>query len=169
MRKVFSRMAVGVATIGLAATFGLTALAQQGPAQMGPGGGRGQGPWARGMALGFALGQLDLTAAQRDQVRGILAQHREETQGLRDQALEARRALDQAIQALPVDEGAIRSASAALGEVRTQQALARARVRSEVWNVLTPEQRAKAETMRAQMRERMNQRMKAGHHRPMSE
>jgi Spy/CpxP family protein refolding chaperone len=165
MTSVFKRMAVGVVALGFVAAFGLTVLAQaqQGPAQPRQGRPWGPGPRAHAMALGFALGQLDLTAAQREQVHGILQQHRDEARALMQQARAARQTLNKAVETLPVDEAAIRSASTGLAEVHTQQALARARVRSEVWQLLTPEQRAKAETLKAEMRERAKQR----HERPM--
>jgi protein CpxP len=158
MRNVFKGMTVGVAALGLVVAFGLTALAQQGPGPGRQGGPWGRGPRAHAMALGFALGQLDLTAAQREQVQAILQQHRAERQVLAQQARAARLALNQAVEAPTVDEGAIKAASASLGEVHTQMALMRARVRSEVLQVLTPEQRAKAEALKAERAERMKQR-----------
>jgi len=154
MKNVFKRMAVGVAALGLAATFGLTALAQQGPGPDRQGGPWGRGPRAQGLALGFALGQLDLTAAQREQVHAILQQHRDESRVLAKQARAAREALDQAVEAPTIDEGAIKAATANMAEAHAQMALLRARVRADVLQVLTPEQREKAEALKAQMRER---------------
>ena len=158
MRNVTRQVVAGVVARGMAGLFGLTATAQQGPGRGGPG--RPWGPGARGhaMALGFALGQLDLTEAQREQVRGILQQHREESRALMGQARAARRAVNEAVEATTPDEGAIKAASARLAEAETQMALMRARVRSEVLQVLTPEQRAKAEALKAQRTERARQR-----------
>ena len=75
---------------------GAVALFAQGPGERGaaPFGGRG-GPGGRGFAAGFALGQLDLSDAQKQQVRDITQRHRQQTQPLAQrlqQAMEAQRA-----------------------------------------------------------------------------
>lgn len=155
MRNVFKKLAVGAGALALAATFGLTVFAQQGPPDGRPG---RPGPRAGAMALGFTLGQLDLSDAQREQVRAIMQRHREEQRTLATRTRTARRALDQAAEAPTVDEAAIRTAAGTLAEAEAQMALMRARVRAEVLEVLTPEQRAKAEALKAQMRQRMQQR-----------
>jgi protein CpxP len=158
MRNVFKKLAVGAGALALAATFGLTVFAQQGPPEGRPGRPGGPGPRAGAMALGFALGQLDLSDAQREQVRAIVQRHREEQRTLATQTRTARRALDQAAEAPTVDEAAIRTAAGTLAEAEAQMALMRARVRAEVLEVLTPEQRAKAEALKGQMRQRMQER-----------
>ena len=161
----FAMAGTVVATLAAAGWVGVTSLSAQVPpdpsmgsrpmGRMGPMGPRGG--WD-GMRIGFALGQLDLTEEQRSQIRGIMQQHREEFRALRQRVQAARRALDAAVTAPTLDEGAVRAAAAARGEVETDAALTRARVHAEVWQVLTPEQRAKAETLRAQRHERVQQR-----------
>ena len=158
MRNVTRWAAAGVVALGMVGMFGLAALAQQGPVQGRPDRPWGPDPRANAMALGFALGQLDLTEAQREQVHAILQQHREESRALMGQARAARRAVNEAVEAATPDEAAIRAASANLAEAETQMALMRARVRSEVLQVLTPEQRATAEALTAQRVERARQR-----------
>jgi Spy/CpxP family protein refolding chaperone len=134
------------------------------PARGGRMGGMGpMGPGAAGgrwgaLQLGYALGQLGLSDDQRTQIQGIMQQHRDEFRGLRERAQAARRALDAAVTAPTLNEGAVRAAAASWAEVETDMAVARARVHADVWQGLTPEQRTKAEQLRAQRQERIRQR-----------
>jgi Spy/CpxP family protein refolding chaperone len=113
------------------------------------------GPIAR---LGIPLGQLDLTDAQRQQVRGIVEGHRAEMRQLADRGREAHNAVRQASEAQPFDETAVRAASNGLALVMADGAVLRAKVRTEVMGVLTDEQRAKAAELRTQAEERGQQR-----------
>jgi len=108
--------------------------------------------------LRLAIHKLDLTEAQRAQVQEILQRHREETRAAVRRTMAARRTVGDAATATPVDEAAIRAAAQAFGESEAELALLRARVRAEVWDVLTPDQRAKAEQMRTEYRERAQRR-----------
>jgi Spy/CpxP family protein refolding chaperone len=143
---------------------GSSVLAGQVPAGPDPQAGRFErmGRTARGpraaFGLGVALGQLGLTDDQWTQIRTIQQEHRDELRLLGQRARTTRRGIDQAVAAQTVDEGAIRAAVAAWGEVETDMALLRARMRAQVMQVLTPEQRAKAETLKAQARQRAEQR-----------
>ena len=109
----------------------------------GPGGpGRGGGPMN---VLGpMALERLDLTDAQREQVRAVVQAHDQELKALNDRSFAARKALELAVMADTFDEGAIRARSADMAAVEADLAVTRARIRSEVFQMLTPEQRAKA-------------------------
>jgi protein CpxP len=102
--------------------------------------------------------QLDLTDAQRGQIRGVLQNHRTGITALADKAFAARRALRDAVTADVVDESAIRDRSAALAAVHSELAVAAANIRAEVFQILTPEQRAKAADMRSELDERVQQR-----------
>ena len=122
--------------------------------------GRGRAQWQRGetmpggplAALGFNLRQLGLTDQQRTQVRTIVTGHSADLKAIADRAVPARRALADAIAS--GDEGAIRQRSQDLGAIQTDRALLAARVRAEVFEVLTPEQRQKAQLLRKQAQER---------------
>ena len=104
--------------------------------------GRG-GPIGRGM-LALPIERLDLTDAQRQQVRTVMQSHDDDLRALNERARAAHQALQAAVVADVVDEGAIRARSADVGSVEADLAIARARIRSEVLQLLTPEQRAKA-------------------------
>lgn len=155
--RVSRRWGVAAAAVVL-----VGALSAVGYAQQGQGQGRGFGPRGRGMGpmgrLGIAAGQLDLTDAQRQQIRGIVENHRQEMQQLGERTRTARQALRQATETEPFNENAVRTASAGLSEVMADGAVLRAKVRAEVMQVLTPEQRAKAAELKARAAERQEQR-----------
>lgn len=153
----------------LALTVGLSAAATAQPGRGGPGlGGPGfRGPGGPGGgALGgllavhpdLPLRALNLTDAQREQVRGILESHRAEAQSLRQRAGAAHQALRAATSAATVDEGAITQQSQAFSGLIAEAAVLRVRVRSEVLAVLTPEQQAEAARIAADRQARMEQR-----------
>jgi protein CpxP len=116
----------------------------------GPFGGRGGvlgvlGPMAR---------ELDLSDAQKERFKSIKASHRDDMKALGDRAMAARQALQAAITAETFDETTIRSRSTEVAAVDADMAVARARIRAEVLQVLTPEQQAQLKQMEAQMQQR---------------
>ena len=160
--------ALAVITLGL----GSIAMAQPGA---GDGGGRrghfgrgfgpdgpGRGPGGPG---GLPLRELELTDAQREQVKGIFDSHKDEFQAIGERMKTARQAQVAAIEAQPLDEAAIRAKTAELATVEADAAVLRAKVQAAVFQVLTPEQQEKAKTLkaeqqkrRAEMRERFQER-----------
>ena len=108
--------------------------------------------------LRLPLGQLNLTAEQREKVQAILGAHRAESQSIRERAMPAQRALNGAIAA--GDEAAVRQASAEVAAVQTDRALLAMRVRNEVWRILTPEQQQKAQELQKQFEGRVGRRMR---------
>ena len=123
----------------IALTMGLTAAADAQPGRGGPGaGGPGfRGPGGPGAAMGdllavhpdLPLRALNLTDAQREQVRAILDSHRAEAQSLRQRAGAAHQALRAATTSATVDEAAITQQSQAFGGLIAEAAVLRARVR----------------------------------------
>jgi Spy/CpxP family protein refolding chaperone len=92
----------------------------------------------------MGLERLGLSDAQREQVRTIVQSHDDELKALNDRAFAAHQALEASVIADVVDEGAIRARSADVAAVEADLAVTRARIRSEVLPVLTPQQRALA-------------------------
>lgn len=153
--------------LGLGAVVGLTAALSVGVLHagqgFGPGPGRGMrggpgGPGGPGGEILRGLGRLDLTDAQREQVRTVLQQHRAEFDALRERGRTAREALGQAMALETVDEALIRERHAAVAAVEADGAVLGARVRAEVFQILTPEQQQKARDARAEMQKRMQER-----------
>ena len=145
-----TKIAALVAALGLTAGLAVAVSAQP----HGPGGGE-----HRGMHGGFAgLRQLGLSDAQRQDVRRIVELHKAERHAIGQRLREARRAQEDAVRAVPVDEAAVRARSAELAKVEADAAVLHAKVHAEIYNVLTPEQQEKARALRAEREARQEQR-----------
>jgi Spy/CpxP family protein refolding chaperone len=132
----FSIVTAGV--LAAALVTGSSAFAQ--------GGGRGSGGHrgARAGGPGLPLGALNLTEQQRQQVRDIQGRSRDETRQLQERLRTARLAQQQAIEAAPLDESRIRAASQDVAEAETELTVQRAKLRADVFEILTPAQREQA-------------------------
>jgi protein CpxP len=132
--------------------------------EQGPRGGQGmQGP--RGMARGgpgadLGLRGIELTDAQRAQVRAIRESHGTELTETARKLREARQAFAHAARGATVDEATIRSRSTELATAMADQALVHAKVRSEVHALLTAEQQQQLKDREARMEQRMQERQK---------
>ena len=155
--KKFTLSAVIVALVGS----GAAALFAQGPGDRGRGagpfGGAGR-PGGRGFAAGFALGQLDLSDAQKQQVRDITKRHRDQSEPLAQRLQQAMAAQRVAIETMPVNESLVRSAAAALAAVQADMAVDQARLHSDIFSVLTVEQQEKAQQLEAQAQAKAKER-----------
>lgn len=105
-----------------------------GPGRGGPGGPGGPGPMA------FLRG-VDLTDAQREQIRAIMGEHRENAPGQRMHELEQQ--LQLAILADTPDTR-IEGLKSAIAAASAEQLAMRIEVESKVAQILTPAQRAQA-------------------------
>ena len=122
-------------------------LAQPG-ARGGPMGGRG------GMIPG--LRQLNLTNAQRGQLRTVREQHHDEA--LAEQLRVSREALNEAIMADVVNESTIRGLAAQIAPLEADAAVQRAYANAAVLQVLTPDQRAELRELQAEAQEGFSER-----------
>ena len=153
-----------VVTAGLVTLMsaGAVALFAQGQPGRGPGGGAAPfgpgGPGGRGFAAGFALGQLDLSDAQKQQVRDITQRDRDTMRSTMQRLEQAMQAQREAINQVPVNEQAVRAAAAQVALVQADLAVAQARVHADIWNILTPEQQEKAKQLEQQAQSRAQQR-----------
>lgn len=154
----FRSLTVGVLVVGLLAT--AVAFAQ-GPRRGGPGGGRGMlGAAGPGRGSGLALGALDLSEAQREQVREITRRYREQNQAVEKRLGDAMEKQRAAIEAVPANEALITSLTQDLVQAQVDLAIQQARLNTEIWSVLTPEQQAQATKNRADRQTRMEERRK---------
>jgi periplasmic protein CpxP/Spy len=167
--KTLLRVTVVASVLAVSGVALTTMYAQDGPPpagparqRMGPGGpggpGFGPGPGGPLGDLGFQLRGLELTDAQREQVRGVMQSHDAAFKEIGERMRTARQALDGVVTADTVDEAGIRAKAAEVAAVDADAAVLRARVHQEVFSLLTAEQQAKARELRAQMQERMKQR-----------
>jgi Spy/CpxP family protein refolding chaperone len=100
------------------------------------------------------LDGLGLTDAQQEQVRTIVRSHEADVTATLERGRAAREALQTAVTADTIDEPAIRARSAEVAAIEADLAVSRARVRSDVLQTLTPEQRAVFNLREAQRAER---------------
>ena len=131
----------------------LAALVSAGPVLAQGGGGRGVGhPGGRAGGAGLPLAALNLTDQQRQQVRDIQQGSRDTARQLEERLRQARQLQQQAIEASPLDEARIRAASQDVAEVETELTVLRAKLRAEVFEILTPAQQAQATKLAAERR-----------------
>jgi Spy/CpxP family protein refolding chaperone len=153
-------IAAALAAILLAGA-AITVTAQPGP--QGPRMGMGRGPGGPGLMAGRGFGlpglrQLDLTDAQKEQIRNIHQSHREGAQQVAERTRTAQRELNLAADGPTVDEAAIRAKADALAAAIADGTIHRAKVNAEIFNVLTSEQQEKLKAFRAEAQERMKNR-----------
>ncbi|MGD9905612.1 MAG: Spy/CpxP family protein refolding chaperone [Vicinamibacterales bacterium] len=159
MTRTWQRMAGAALGVALLAGAGLATVdaREQGPGR-GMMGRRGPGgPDGPGGALALPLRGLDLSESQREQVRTALDGHKAEFDAVRSRLQTARGALQAAVTAETFNEAAVRQAAIDVAAVEADGAVLRAKVHSEVWALLTPEQQQKARDLRAQRTERQAQ------------
>ena len=154
---------------GVLLTLGLFAAADVAWSQPPDGGGRGGrmgrggpgGPGGPG-GLMLPLDRLDLSDTQREQVRGVMELNSEATRAAGERLREVRSALQDAITAEVLNEGAIRAVASELATAEGDAAVQRAFVRSQLWQLLTTDQQTKALEIESEMKERMEQRRARG-------
>lgn len=159
-RKKIGLVAALAAVLLVAA---VTGFAQEGPrAGGGPDGPRrerGFGPEGRrgpGGPIGFLRG-LELTEAQRAQVKQLVDSFEASTRELREKMRALRGGEGDALNGT-FDEAAVRAQAQARSQVQVELEVAHARLASQVYNVLTAEQKAKLAERRQQFEQRRRER-----------
>ena len=107
---------------------------------------------------GLPLRALNLTDAQRQQIQTLVQQSHEQNRDLASRLRQAREAQRTAAEAIPFDEQAIRSTTQALVEAESEAAVARAKVRTGIFALLTLEQQAQAAKLKAERQSLRGQR-----------
>ena len=156
MKKTF--LGAIVVALGLGATVPFVGWAQDQPQTQGQEGRRGgRGPGGPGGRMGGPMGgafafrevMRDLSDAQREQVRGIHERHAEHIRPLAERANAAREALNNAV--MSGNDGNLQALSIEVGNAETELTFAQAQVQSEIFKVLTDEQKQKIAERRKQM------------------
>jgi protein CpxP len=98
----------------------------------------------------LGLRGVDLTDAQREQVRSIMESHKTEMDEAGTKLRDAHRAFAEAVQAATVDEATVRARSTAVATAMADDALLRAKIRAEVQAILTPEQQQQLKQRRGE-------------------
>jgi Spy/CpxP family protein refolding chaperone len=159
MMMRFRFLTAGVLVAGLAAG---GAVFAQGPRAGGPGGsgfgargGRAGGPAGD---VGLPLQALNLSDAQRQQIRDVVQRRLDEGRDVQEHLRAAQDAERKAVETLPVDDNAIRVAAQDLGVAEADAAVQRAHVRADVFAILTTEQQAQVKELLADRESRVDQR-----------
>jgi protein CpxP len=106
-----------------------------------------RGPW-------HLLGKLDLSAAQKEQIKGIMTAARPQMQSLHEQMKANMLKLQQTKPTDPNYTSIASQVSQTHGSLSAQAMTQRAEVRAQVFKVLTPEQQTQLATLEAQMQAR---------------
>lgn len=138
-RKLTLAIGAGAAGLAVAAFFAANLAANTPETQNAP---------AEPMSIRHAAKRLGLSDDQKEQIRGVLKAHAGEIEAQMQAAQTGHKALREAMAVQPLDEAKIRQQALALGEVRADGAVLRARIRSEILPILTPDQQEKAKAMR---------------------
>ena len=166
MTKTF--LAAIVVAAGVATAVPFVGSAQDRPAPQAERpwrGGRGHGgPGGFGGGpMGFGNVMRDLTDAQREQIKAIRERHAETMKPLAERVRAARQVLDNAI--VSGDTSKLQALSLEAGNAETELIYAQAQVQSEIYKVLTAEQKQKIaerrkdmEARRAEMQKRRQER-----------
>lgn len=137
------RSKIITATLMLISLFAIAAFAGQGPrGQRGPGGPGGPG--------GFPFRALDLTDAQKEQIKAIHEDERTKTEAARKQTHEAHQALREATAKGQFDETKVRAIAATQAQAEIELTVSRTRAEAAVYKILTAEQQAKLDQFRAE-------------------
>jgi Spy/CpxP family protein refolding chaperone len=94
---------------------------------------------------------LELSPAQKSEAEALVSAHRDATQALHEQVDQGRDAVHQAALAVPFDETRVRTLAAAQAKLQTELMVSRAKLRSQLQALLTPEQQARAAALKLQL------------------
>jgi Spy/CpxP family protein refolding chaperone len=109
--------------------------------------------------LSDLLARLELTAAQKDQVKAILSAHKEELLRIATVEHTSRADLRSAIHRSEVDANAVTAAAATVARADMQLALERAAIFAEVYAVLSEAQRAELAAFAAEVKTTITERL----------
>ena len=140
---------------------GVTALAQTNFEQAGKHAGFHAGHFGQRMAA-----ELGLTDQQKTQIQQILQNEKTKFQPLRQELRSEHQQMLAATKGGQFDEAQVRSIAGQQAQTQVNLTVERERVKSEIYKVLTPDQRAKADQMQAQFGQRMRRGFRGQHAQP---
>lgn len=112
----------------------------------------------RGHGMGRMFRQLNLTDAQKTQMKEIKMASREDTKSLRQQMRTNRQQLQQSTENGNFDEAAVSAIAQQQGQIHAQMIVAKQKVKTQMYNVLTAEQKAKFATLKAEFKQKREER-----------
>jgi Spy/CpxP family protein refolding chaperone len=169
MTQNWKKMSAVVAITGaLLLMLAVVGLSQQGRPPGGPDGGPGRGGFRGGPGgpggpggrdgLGPMARDLNLTDAQKAQIKKITDSFEESTKSLQEQMRSLHEGERDALKDGAFDEAAVRTAAQARANVQVELEVAHARMMSQVFSVLTAEQKAQLAAKRQEFEQRHRER-----------
>lgn len=109
--------------------------------------------------LGYYSDALDLTSAQQDQIKAIWAKEKPAMQPLHQQMKDFHTQMNQLTESGTFDEGKVRALATQQAQARIEMEVQHARIKSEMFQVLTADQKTKMQQLEAKHAERMQRHM----------
>ena len=134
----------GIAALVIGATVLAVGHGFQGP------GGHGRGP-GHGDMLEHIARELNLTDAQKEQVKGFMESAESSANGIHAKLEEVHKQLDAATANGQFDEAQVRTLANQQAQLEADMLVEHLRAKSKVYSILTAEQRVKAEEMHKRM------------------
>ena len=106
--------------------------------------------------------RLNLTQAQKDQMKAARGQQKKDGQAVKDRMKTARQKFQETMKADVPDEAAVRAAASALATAQTDQFAMQARAKAQMMKVLTAEQQQQLKALRGRMNQMGARRMPGG-------
>ena len=158
MRSFWTKKSVGVGALVVVLLLSVVVCFAQGgpPPPMGPEGGPPpmggphRGPGGPGGVLGPLARDLNLTDAQKEQIKQLEDKFAANTKELHEQMLKAGGDPFDALKDGAFDEAAVRAAAQARANIQVELEVAHARLLSQVYALLTAEQKAQLAARRQQ-------------------
>lgn len=145
------KIVIGVIAMAVLATAAIFVIGQKA-------GGRGNGMGPGGGMPGMMLRGLDLTDAQKAQVKEITDASKARIDPIREAMKANHQKLDELTANGAFDEAQVSGVANEIGNTHARMIVERERVRSQIFAILTDEQKAKAAEMRTGMKERFQNR-----------
>jgi protein CpxP len=150
----------GAVAFAAALLMSVAALAQHG----GPGGHRGGpgGPGHHGDMLGHFARELNLTDAQQAQIKQLTEAFHENNKAQHEQLMKGGGGPFEGLKDGAFDEAAVRAAAQARANLHVEMEVAHARLMSQIYTLLTPEQKTKVNELRQRHEQRRGQKPPPG-------
>lgn len=147
---------IGMVALAGALVLAVGAFAAQG--MHGHGGPMGEFGFG-GHMLGFFADYLDLSSAQQEQIKAIWQKEKPTIQAIMQQMSQFHGQMRQLEESGSFDEAKVRALAAQQSQAMTEAIVQKARIKSEMLQVLTPEQKIKLQQLEAKHEQRMQQHM----------
>ena len=153
------KLIVAILSIVLVAMGAMFIFAQDGTGKADGKRGFGKRGHHRGGHGGMMFRGLDLTDEQKAQMKAIRQASKETSKPIREQMKANRQKLQTLSESGTFDEAQVQAIAAQQGSLSAQMIVEKEKVKAQMFNILTPEQKTKAAEMKAQFQQKRQERM----------